>query len=113
MHKSNQLCNFDHTKNENKMENQDALNQFIINVKLVDPINNIVTGLNAGTYRDCDIKWLDNKLEAFISFAAETLGVKGLLPSNVCASGFTVLNDYNKQYYLSKFTTLLEYFKSL
>jgi len=94
-------------------QNQDVLNQFIIDVKLIQPIQKIVNGLNGTEYRDCDIKWLDAKLEAFVKLACDTLGISGILQNQLPHTSFTILNDHNKQYYLSKFNTILEYFKTI
>lgn len=89
----------------------EVINQFIINVSLVNPIQEIIGKLNVGDYRDCDIKWLDVKLEGYIKFAAETFGIKGIVPSELGASKFPYFNSCSKKYYLKHFTTLLDYFK--
>jgi len=90
------------------------INQFIINTVLIDPIQDILSKIKEGSFRDCDIKWLDSKFEAFIKFAAETLGITGIMPSEVLASkSFKHLNNYSKDVYSKRFQTLLDYFKSL
>jgi hypothetical protein len=93
-------------------KNNPAIDQFIIETTLIDPIAKIINQLENGEFRDCDIKWLDKKLEDFIKFAAETLGIKGIMPSSLNRESFTTLNDYVKGQYLTRFTTLLNYFKS-
>lgn len=94
------------------MENQDAINEFIINVTIVEPISKIIAGLNGSVYRDCDINWLDNKLDTFVKLAAQTLGIQPIFKTDFGTSPFTILNDHNKKYYISKFETLLAYFKT-
>lgn len=97
-----------------KTENTEVLNQFVIETILITPISKIIEGLKNRTFRDCDIKWLDVKLEKFISFAAETLGIKNIItPSNINKAPFTILNDHNTNYYLDKFNTLLAYFENI
>lgn len=93
--------------------NDAILKQFIVEVSLIDPINKIVKNLKGGNYGDCDIKWLDAKLEGFIKFAGESLGVYALMPSQVFIEPFTILNDHNTKHYLTKFETLVNYFKTI
>lgn len=88
----------------------ETINQFIIETTLVDPIQKIVNQLKGGSFRDCDIKWLDNKMEGFIKFAAETLGMS--LPTQVERETFLMFNAHVKIYYTEKFIALLNYFKS-
>jgi len=93
-----------------KATNNQVIDQFIIEVSLIAPIEKIINQLNKGEFRDCDIKWLDTKLENFIEFAAKTLGITAIKPSQV---GKDRLNDYVLNQYLEKFKTLLNYFKNL
>jgi hypothetical protein len=95
-----------------KATNNPVIDQFIIEVSLIDPISKIINQLNNGEFRDCDIKWLDAKLEKFTKFACETLGIKGMMPSNIDSNKFVLLNDYVKNQYVNRFSTLLGYFKS-
>jgi hypothetical protein len=95
-----------------KATNNPTIDQFIIEATLIDPISKIVNQLNNGEFRDCDIKWLDAKLEKFTKFACETLGINGMMPSDVNSEKFTLLNDYVKNQYINRFSTLLGYFKS-
>lgn len=88
-----------------------VINDFIIDTTLIQPVNNIVKGLNDGIYRDCDIKWLDGKLEAFTRLACQTLGIA--LPAPPPTEHFTLLNEYVKMQYINRFTTLLNYFKTI
>lgn len=95
-----------------KATNNQVIDQFIIESTLIDPISKIVNQLNKGEFRDCDIKWLDAKLEKFTKFACETLGITGMMPSDVNSEKYTLLNDNVKNQYISRFNTLLGYFKS-
>jgi len=92
--------------------NNKAIDQFIIEATLISPVSKIVSQLKNGEFRDCDIKWLDTKLENFTKFALETLGIKGLMLSDVNSEKYATLNDYVKNQYLTRFETLLSYFKS-
>lgn len=87
-----------------------AIDNFIIEVTLIDPIQDIINKLNSGSFRDCDIKWLNGKLEKFTEIACETLGLKiDKQPDTVNLPHF---NDYVKQRFLYYFNTLLNYFKA-
>ncbi len=86
---------------------------FVINVSLIDPITEIINGIENSKYRDCDIKWLTNKMDAFIEFAAKTLGISINMPSRDKKADFNTLNSYVLVYFRDRFTTLLNYFKSL
>ena len=95
------------------MLDKEIVNTFIINRVLVKPIEEIVSKLKNHEYRDCDIVWLDNKLESFVKFAAETLEIKVVVPNEVMAEKYDFLNNYVIDIYLSKFNNLLNYFKQL
>ena len=43
-----------------KATNNAAIDQFIIEVYLIDPITKIINQLNKGEFMDCDIKWHGN-----------------------------------------------------
>ena len=68
--------------------------------------------LNTKEIRDCDIKWLDTKLNNFILFAAQTLNINCVI-SDVEKNKCSVMNEYAYNYYTEKFTKLLAYFKSV
>lgn len=87
------------------------MQKFIIETVLIDPIAKIISQIENGEMRDCDIKWIDSKLEKFTSFAAETLGIKITIGSDN-QEKFQQMNEYVRVYYVKKFTTLLNYFKS-
>lgn len=89
------------------------IQDFIISTVLITTIDKIINGLENGIYRDCDIKWLDSKMNAFIEFAAKTLGVVVNMPERDLKASFATLNSYVLNYYHSRFNTLLNYFKSL
>ncbi len=93
------------------METNSAINQFIIQTVLITPIEDIITKLEKKEFRDCDIKWLDKKLENFTEFACETLGIKVSMPSQIEGKEVTLLNDYLVTQYSNLFNTLLTYFK--
>ena len=93
------------------MLNQEIVNEFIIETVLISPIKVIIQKLNTGDFRDCDIKWLDAKLAAFIAFAGETLDIK--VPVRLEENPYTHFNAYVTNVYLEKFNTLLRYFTYL
>jgi hypothetical protein len=91
--------------------NNPAINQFIINQCLIEPVSKILIGLNNREYRDCDIKWLNDKLDEFTNFACETLQIKVIMP--IIDDRLNILNDYLINRYIEYFRTLLNYFKTL
>lgn len=88
----------------------EVINNFIIDTVLINPIEKILFQLGNKEFRDCDIKWLDNKFKQFTDFAAETLGIK--LPAVSKPENFPVFNTYVQNYYTERFQKLLKYFKS-
>ena len=95
-----------------KATNNTVIDKFIIETALINPIEKIVLQLKNGEFRDCDIKWLDIKLEKSIEFAAKTLGINAVMPSSLQPETFVILNNYALEYYKNKFNTLLNYFKT-
>jgi len=90
--------------------NNPAIQQFIIETALINPVKDIVFKLEKKEFRDCDVKWLNDKLYNFTNFAAETLGKKFYRIDLVSNDG--LLNEYKTNEFLKAFRTLLNYFKS-
>lgn len=88
-----------------------AIDQFIIEVSLINPINKILNQLKNGEFRDCDTKWLDKKLEGFVEFAAKTLNINGVMPQRESVKP-SYMNSYAIEYYSKHFNHLLNYFKT-
>jgi len=95
------------------MKTNTSIETFIINSSLIDPVNKIINQLENGEFRDCDIKWLDSKLEVFTEFACKTLGLDIIMPSKIAGEQLKTLNNHVKDQYFKRFNTLLEYFKHL
>ena len=91
------------------MKNE-AINTFIIEAVLIDPISDIIFKLENKEFRDCDIRWLNDKLYKYTAVAAETLRIE--FPGIELISNDGVLNDYTTARFIKAFTTLLNYFKS-
>ena len=94
----------------NTTVNNTAIQQFIIETVLINPVKDIVSKLENKEFRDCDVKWLNDKLYNFTNFAAETLGKKFYRIDLVGNDG--LLNEYKTNEFLEAFRTLLNYFKS-
>jgi hypothetical protein len=94
----------------NATANNPVLDQFIIETVLINPVKDIVSKLEKKEFRDCDIKWLNDRLYKFTNFAAETLGKKFGRIDLVSNDG--LLNEYKTNEFIKAFTTLLNYFKS-
>ena len=97
-------------KNLDETLKNEAINRFIIEAVLIDPINDIIFKLENKEFRDGDIRWLNNKLYKYTAVAAETMGIK--FPEIELISNDGVLNDYTTARFIKAFTTLLNYFKS-
>lgn len=96
-----------------KATSNEQINQFIIEASLISPIEKIIDQLNNGEFRDCDIKWLDSKLEGFIEFAGKTLGINCIMPQSESVKPAHANIGYSFNYYKKYFTQLLDYFKTL
>ena len=89
-----------------------TLDNFVIQVFLLDPIEKIISQLKNKEFRDCDIDWLNKKLETFVELACQTLGEKVTLPSQISTEDYKILNNYLYKKYLNYFQILLDYFIS-
>ena len=90
-----------------------AIDQFIIETSLVSPVNKIIEKLQNGNFRDCDIKWLNTKLENFTKFACQTLQIQISTSSIFEAEKEMVMNEFVTDRFIKRFTTLLEYFVTI
>ena len=90
---------------------QELINDFIINVSLIDPVKDIVNKLEKGEFRDVDIKWLDARLEHFTALAAKSLFID-IPQTRINHESLTLMNSYATEKYHSYFTTLLSYFST-
>ncbi len=88
----------------------EAINTFIIEAVLIDPINDIILKLENKEFRDRDIRWLIDKLYKYAAFAAETMGIE--FPFKSINHDGVKLNDYTTARFIEAITTLLNYFKS-
>lgn len=93
-------------------EQENIVNQFIIETALVSPIKFILSKLDNDEFRDCDIKWLDTKLELFINFTCKTLNLPDVVMRNDNLKPI-YMNSYAKDYYSKYFNTLLRYFANI
>ncbi|GIV35428.1 MAG: hypothetical protein KatS3mg031_2963 [Chitinophagales bacterium] len=89
-------------------QRKEVIDKFVIDVLLIEPINKILSKLQSGEYRDCDVEWLDGQVLKFTKIAAEVFNVTLNGNNN---SGNKVLNEHTKKDYEKKFTTLLNFFK--
>lgn len=87
-------------------------NELIFEITLINPIESILLKLKNKEFRDCDINWLNQKLENFTKLAIKTFEEKIVLPSHTPMETLTTLNDFNYNLYINYFNILLNYFKS-
>lgn len=96
-----------------QISNDSVINDFILQITLIDPVTDIINKLSNGDFRDCDIKWLDKKLDNYMIFASNTLNIKGLLPQRESVKPNFINTEYAIQYYSKYFSQLLSFFNSL
>jgi len=96
-----------------KATNNTVIDNFILETTLINPIEKIILQLKNGEFRDCDIKWLNAKLQKFIDFAAKTLDINVIIHGKLHSDTFIILNNYALGHYENRFNTLLNYFKTL
>jgi hypothetical protein len=89
-------------------ENNPVIDNFIFEMTIITPLNDIITKLENREFRDCDINWLNDKLNKYTELALEVLGRKINLGKVVDG----IMNDNNRERFLSYFNTLLKFFKS-
>lgn len=90
------------------MKNQ-VIDDLVFEMTLIDPIKDIIVKLKSNDFRDCDIKWLNDKLSKFTNFALQTMGKKFELPE-IGVDG--IMNTHNKERFIEYFEILLAYFES-
>lgn len=95
----------------NHREQRNIAEIFTIEVVLVNPIEKIISKLENKEFRDCDIKWIENKLSSLIQFAAKTLHLEEIIYEDAKYKP-EFFNETTYNHYLKYFNTLLKYFKS-
>jgi len=83
------------------------IDKFIVDTIVIDPITNIIEKLKNNLFYTHDIKYLKFKLKEFTKLALELININ----LKISLPNLTVLNDYNKQRFISYFEVLLKYFK--
>jgi hypothetical protein len=81
----------------------------MIELLFIQPIEKIISGLEAKEYGNSDIDYIENKLETFMDIAAKALRVTG----RVSHESFTVMNEYARAKYIEYFSKLLMFFKDV
>ena len=91
----------------------DTINQFIIEMTLINPVSDIVKKLKNNEFRDCDIAYLDRKLMAYTSFACKTLNINISINDLGGKRDEIIMNDFISRLYISRFEMLLKYFENI
>ena len=84
-----------------------AKDSLIFEVTIISPLTEIVSKLESKEFRDCDIDWLNEKLEKYTELALEVLDKKINLSRAIGGN----MNDTNYARFLNYFRTLLKFFK--
>jgi len=89
----------------------------IYTLSIVKPLEDTISKLEKGEYRNCDIDILNDKLDRFIKTALTVINrefvIKKRAKMNTGINKYDTLNDYNTDLYLSYFKTLLGFFERL
>jgi hypothetical protein len=91
---------------------QQIIDEFVIEMVLLKPIGDIIIKLENREFMDCDISWLNNKLNNFAAFSLETMGKKVPMIYNLIDNS-SVMNRYVAERFINAFQTLLDYFKNI
>lgn len=87
--------------------------QFLLEVTVVEPLNQIVENLKKITHykSDKDVTFLNDNLDFYIDLAMEFIGIKlNISKAQRKQLRFTTMNDHNRKKMLGYFELLLKYF---
>ncbi len=90
----------------------DTINKFIVDVVFIEHLRGIIEKLKGGEFGGLDVKYLDKELHKYTLFSCSVLGIDfhGIVESG---RGDKIMNDYIKNQYVERFTTLLKFFESV
>ena len=101
----------------NQFSIMDKEKAFII-LAAITPIEDIILKIESNNFRDCDINYLDEKVQAFTSVALQSLHINIVIPKHVAKDVnkhskdyYLPINDNRKDYYLRIFRVLLKHFR--
>ena len=99
-------------KTQNSIKH-DTINQFIIEMTLIDPLLDIIKKLKNSEYRDCDINYLNKKLMDYMLFACKMQNINTSINGPKGEKDGVIMNNFVKELYISRFETLLKYFETI
>lgn len=83
-----------------------VVSNFIVDMMILTPVKDIISKLETGNFRDCDVKWLNDRLNHFVKLSLETLGRENVIVGEITGS----MNEYNNVKFIKYFKTILKYF---
>lgn len=90
-------------------EDKEVVDKLIIDVLIINPIEKIIEGLKVHEYWGKDIPYLSKTLRMYTEMACKLLNILEVdIRDEDCE-----MNDYVRTRYIERFTTLLEFFKSI
>lgn len=90
-------------------KDKELIDNFIIDTLVISPIEKIINGLKAHEYGERDIPYLNEKLRLYTEMVCNLLDIHNAdLRDEDC-----VMNDYVRNRYIERFTTLLLFFKNI
>lgn len=107
-------------KTDESIVNKYIKNEFVYKVMIIDPLLDIISKLEKGEFRDCDMKWLNANLNKYVDIALCSINngqkystlINGVNLNNGLIRE-SVLNEFNKERFIKAFKILLEYFRSI
>ena len=93
-----------------KYSKEEIKELLMVHFMYIKPLEDIVQTLKDNIYRDTDMEFLNGKLELYTKVAMKGIGKDYDLPQTAIGG---ILNPENKDRFLTDFTILLNYFKSL
>ena len=86
---------------------------FYITIMLISPVEKILNQLNNKEFRDCDIRWLEDKLDLYCKIALKTFNCYLEIENLRFDENYGIMNSYTRERYIKHFSTILNYFKTL
>mgnify|MGYP003344020036 CR=1 FL=1 len=84
------------------------IDKTMLKILITDKIEEIIKNLENNNYGDKSISFLEKELEGFCALALKIMNVK----LHIKRSKITILNDHNKNQYLSYFNKLLNFYNN-
>ena len=87
------------------------IDDLLFHIQVINPLQNIVKGLENNEFRAIDFDWLDTKRMEFVNLAVKACNLN--IPPDFKVDKTTgEMNEFTTKIYLNHFQKLLEFFKT-